>query len=168
MESYSVHYKFSIHFKFPAQEVYRWCTDFQGGDITLMNEKGRRHVRRINEDTLILTDTVIGEGGETTKKRLVRLYPELLFWTNTRLSADGRHSQFLYQIVPEGEGCSRLEFTGSQVYYSGEKPSAERIASMAEELSKEDSRAWKALAKAMEKDLKQRDVIDSQRSGLSH
>lgn len=153
MASYTVHYKFSQRFNFPAQEVYRWCTDFQAGDIALMNEKGKRRVRRINEDTLVLTDTLIGEWGEVTKRRLVRLYPELLFWTNTRLSADGRHSQFLYQIVPEGEERSRLDFTGSQVYYGGEKPTADRIALMAEELSKEDSRAWKALAMAMEKDL---------------
>ncbi|MBC7126916.1 MAG: hypothetical protein ABC585_03815 [Candidatus Methanosuratincola petrocarbonis] len=78
MASYSVHYKFSQRFNFPAQEAYQWCTDFQAGDIALMGGKGKRRVTRINDDTLVLTDTVIGEGGKVTRKRLVRLYPELL------------------------------------------------------------------------------------------
>lgn len=63
MASYTVHYKFSQRFNFPAQEVYRWCTDFQAGDIALMNEKGKRRVRRINEDTLVLTDTLLSVSG---------------------------------------------------------------------------------------------------------
>jgi len=153
MISYSVHYKFSQHFNFPAKEAYRWCTDYQPDDIALMGAKGKRQIQRINDDTFVLTDTFFGDGGKTVKKRLVRLYPECLFWTNTRLSADGRHSQFLYQIIPDGKKGSRLDFTGSQVYYDDKKPTPARIASMAEELAKEDSLGWKSLAKAMEKDL---------------
>lgn len=153
MKSYSVHYKFSQHFNFPAQDAYRWCTDYQTDDIALMGVRGKRQIQRINEDTLVLTDTFLTDGGEKTKKRLVRIYPECLFWTNTRLSADGRHSQFLYQIVPEGDKGSRLDFTGSQVYYDNERPTSARIASLASELAKEDSSLWRSLAKAMEKDL---------------
>jgi hypothetical protein len=153
MISYSVHYKFSQHFNFQAQDAYRWCTDYQTDDIVLMGAKGKRQIQRINDDTLVLMDTLFGDERKTVKKRLVRLYPECLFWTNTRLSADGRHSQFLYQIVPDGEKGSLLDFTGSQVYYNSKKPTPVRIASMAEELAKEDSLGWKLLAKAMEKDL---------------
>ncbi|MGA2573304.1 MAG: hypothetical protein ABSF36_03720 [Candidatus Methanomethylicaceae archaeon] len=153
MIAYSVHYKFSQHFNFPAQDAYRWCTDYQTDDIVLMGSKGKRQIQRINDDTLVLTDTLFGKERKTVKKRLVRLYPECLFWTNTRLSADGRHSQFLYQIVPDGEKGSRLDFTGSQVYYNSKKPTPVRIALMANELAKEDSLGWKSLAKAMEKDL---------------
>jgi hypothetical protein len=153
MTSFSVHYKFSQHFDFPAQEAYRWCTDYQPGDIELMGGKGRRQIQRINEDTLILTDTIYHEGEKVIKKRLVRLYPERLFWTNTRLSTDGMHSQFLYEIVPLGKGSSRLDFTGSQVFYSSKRPTPEEISSIAQTLVDEDSLGWKSLAKVMEKDL---------------
>jgi len=113
---------------------------------------------RINDDTIVLTDTFLIKEGKITKKRLVRLYPECLFWTNTRLSPEGRHSQFIYQIVSEGENGSRLDFTGSQVYYEKERPTAARMASLAAELASEDSSLWKSLARAMEKDLGQQQV----------
>jgi len=80
------------------------------------------------------------------------MYPELLTMVNTRLSSDGIHSQFIYQFVDEGEGTSRLDFTGAQVFY-GEKPAASKLASLAREIAKEDSAAWVRLAAAMKGDL---------------
>ncbi len=153
MASYSVHYRFSQHFNFPAQVAYRWCTDYSAEDVTLMGEKGKRKIRRINDDTFVLTDTYYQDDGEVIKKRLVRLYPERLFWTNTRLSSEGRHSQFLYEIVPLGANSSRLDFTGSHVFYGAKKPTPAEISSIANKMAEEDSLAWKSLAKAMEKDL---------------
>jgi len=153
MASYSVHYKFSQLFDFPPQAAYKWCTDFQTGDVVLMGKKGDRQIRRINEDTLVLDDTYFGEGGKTVKKRLIRLYPERLAWTNTRISAEGKFSQFLYEIFPDGENGSRLDFTGSQIFYSSDKPSAAKIASISDELRNEDAAGWKLLAEAMKKDL---------------
>ena len=151
MKSYSVHFRFGQHFDFPAEEAYEWCTDFDSGDIRLAGDRGSRAVRRINEDTLVLTDTYFTDKGKVARKKLVRLYPESHSWTNTRISAEGRFSQFLYQIIPEAEG-SRLEFRGSQVI-PGRKPPAPKLASLARKYVKEDTQSWRNLAKAMEEDL---------------
>jgi len=157
MESYSVHFKFSQHFDFPAEEAYAWCTDYDSGDIGLAGQRGRRSIQRINEDTLVLTDTYFTDGGKVVRKKLVRLYPESLSWTNTRISAEGRFSQFLYRIIPEAEG-SRLEFTGSQVL-PGKKPSAKKVAALAKKYAEEDSDSWRNLAEAMERDLGSRHTL---------
>lgn len=152
MSPYSVHYRFSQPFDFPAKMAFDWCTDYRPDDWARMGKKGTRRVKRINEDTLILTDTVTGEGGPVTKQRLVRLNPERLAWTNTHLAGPNKHSQFWYRIVARGNEKSRLDFTGLQVNY-GARPTAAKIAKMAEELKAEDSRMWSLLAKEMRKDL---------------
>jgi len=152
METYSVHFGFSQHFDFPPEQAFLWCTDYAPGDLELMGEKGRRKVKRLNEDTFILNDKYKTKEGKLVKKKLVRVYPERLSWTNTRVSKDGRHSQFLYQIVTEEGGSSRLEFTGSQIF-SGKKPGKAKLEAMARQLAIEDSAAWRSLAKAMAKDL---------------
>lgn len=151
MDSFSVHFKFSQHFDFTPERAYRWCTDYDPGDIKLQGNVGVRKIHRVNEDTVLLTDVSISSKGKVPKRKLVRLYPERRSWTNTRIGAEGRYSQFLYEIVAE-EGGSRLDFTGSQVFY-GKRPSSARLASMAAELVKEDSATWRNLAKAMAKDL---------------
>ena len=162
--SYSVRYRFSQPFDFPAAAAYRWCTDYQPDDLARMGEKGTRKIERINEDTLILTDTVTGEEkeGPVTKERLVRLNPERLAWTNTHLAGPNKHSQFWYQLVDQEKGGrgkkrSRLEFTGLQVYHGGARPSPAKLAEMADQLVAEDSGAWKLLAEEMRKDLGKRD-----------
>jgi len=151
VSSYSVHFKFSQHFDFPPERAYRWCTDYDPGDIKLQGSEGVRRTRWINEDTVLLTDVNFTGEGKVAKRKLVRLYPERLSWTNTRISSEGRHSQFLYEIVAE-KGGSRLDFTGSQVF-PGRKPSSAKLAAMAEDLRKEDSSTWRNLARAMAKDL---------------
>jgi hypothetical protein len=161
MKSYSVHFRFSQHFNFPAEEAYKWCTDYDSGDIRLAGDRGSRAVRRINEDTLILTDTYLTDKGKVARKKLVRLYPEIYSWTNTRISAEGRFSQFLYQIIPEAEG-SRLEFRGSQVI-PGKKPPAPKLAALARKTVKEDLQSWRNLAMAMEEDLGGRSKPNKQR-----
>jgi len=153
MGSFSVQYRFSQQFRFPAKDAYVWCTDYQEEDVALMGEKGKRKVIRINEETLILTDSVLEGGRRVARKRLVRLFPDRLFWTITRLSSEGKYSQFLYQIVQDEGGRSRLDFTGSHVYYNKERPTLKEVASMAQELARQDASAWVLLAKAMEKDL---------------
>jgi hypothetical protein len=147
-----VHYGFSQHFDFPPEEAFRWCTDYAPGDIELMGNKGRRKVKRLNDDTFVLNDKYKTKEGKVVKKRLVRIYPERRSWTNTRVSKDGRYSQFLYQIVAEeGEG-SRLDFFGSQIF-SGKKPGKAKLDAMAKQLVTEDSAGWRNLAKAMVNDL---------------
>ncbi|MGP8124424.1 MAG: hypothetical protein ACLQEQ_00935 [Nitrososphaerales archaeon] len=155
METYSVHFGFSQHFDFPAAEAFEWCTDYSPGDLDLMGNGGRRKVQRVNEDTFILTDEY-GTKGESVlrtrrSKKVVRIYPERLGWTNTRVSSDGMYTQFLYQIVPE-EGGSRLEYTGSQIF-PGRRPGPKKLAEVARRLTAEDSASWRNLARAMAADL---------------
>jgi hypothetical protein len=151
VKSYSVHFSFSQHFDFPPKEAYRWCTDYQPEDIKLQGKDGIRKVQWINEDTVVLTDITFDGKRKVSRRKLVRLYPERLSWTNTRISPEGKHSQFLYQITAE-KGGSRLDFAGSQVA-SGTKPSSAKLVAMAAEISKEDSATWRILAKAMAWDL---------------
>ena len=153
MKSYSLRYGFSQSFGVSAGAAYRWCTDYQPDDWARMGENGTREIEWLNQDTVILTDTVVGAAGKITKQRLVRLHPERLAWTNTHLAGPNRHSQFWYQVTPVGQGNSRLDFTGLQINY-GKAPPAARIAAMARQLALDDSKAWVLLAKEMKKDLK--------------
>ena len=153
MDSYSIHYKFSQPFDFPARAAYDWCIDYQPDDWKRMGKKGTRRIKRLNEDTLILTDTVTDKGSPVTKRRLVRLNPERLSWTNTHLAGPNKHSQFWYRIVEEGDGRSRLDFLGLQVNY-GKPPSPADIAKMAEGLKADDKGMWLLLAEEMGKDLR--------------
>jgi hypothetical protein len=152
MSSYPVYYQFSQSFGFPAERAYEWCTDYRQDDWARMGKNGTRKIKRINEDTLILTDTVVGEGGTLTKQRLVRLNANRLAWTNTHLTGPNKHSQFWYQIVSQGKARSRLDFIGLQVNY-GRRPPPARISEMATSLKTDDSRMWILLAKEMMRDL---------------
>jgi len=154
MDSYPIRYEFSQTFDVAAEAAYRWCTDYRPDDWRRMGKKGTRSIQRINEDTLVLTDTyVLDDGSRVKRRRLIRMYPEMLTMVNTRLSAEGQHSQFIYRFVDEGEGRSRLDFTGAQVF-RGEKPSPRRLASLAHGMAREDAEAWVHLAEAMEADLR--------------
>jgi hypothetical protein len=78
MDSYSIHFKFSQHFDFPPEKAYRWCTDYEPGDIKLQGNNGIRRVQWANEDTAVLTDTNFAGAKKVAKRKLVRLYPERL------------------------------------------------------------------------------------------
>lgn len=155
MNSYSVHFKFKQHFDFPAAEAFAWCTDYSPGDIELMGNQGSRKVQRLNDDTFVLTDEFKAKDDKVLRTRqsqkVVRIYPERMSWTNTRISPEGMFTQFLYKIVPE-KGGSRLEYTGSQIF-PGRKPSPAKLAAIAKRLTAEDSASWRHLAEAMVKDL---------------
>ena len=153
MTSYSVRYKFSQHFAFPAETAYSWCTDYEPDDPARMGENGTRRIKRVNDDTLILTDTTLRETGPVTRQRLVRLHPERLAWTSTHLTGPNKHSQFWYQIVKEGANKSRLDFTGLHVNY-GRSPRPVRLKEIAHELAAADSHGWVLLEKEMRKDLR--------------
>jgi hypothetical protein len=155
VNSYSVHYKFSQHFDFPAKDAFDWSMDYDEGDIARFGKHGKRKIERINEDTLILTDMYLSGSSREVKRRLIRIYPELLTMVNTRLSETNRHSQFIYEFVPEGEKGSRLDFTGSHVF-AGRKPSPSKIASLARGMAEEDAGGWRRLAAEMKKDLSKR------------
>jgi len=154
MTAYSTRYKFSQHFNFPAEDAYRWCTSYASDDLSLMGEKGKRGVRRISDNVVLLTDKISHGDGYIMKQKIVLLYPERLAWTSTHVSGPAKYSQFLYEIVPEGRTASRLEFVGFQVTHEDRSPSSAELASYAEKLRKEDSGAWMLLAQAMERDLR--------------
>ena len=118
-----------------------------------MKERGRRTIRWISEDALVLVDDVYYGRRHAKKTKLVRLNPERLSWTNTHIAGPNEHSQFIYEIIPEGSESSRLEFTGLQINYGHQKVPPEGIESIRRELTEEDAGSWKLLAKAMEEDL---------------
>jgi hypothetical protein len=153
MKAISIRYGFSQSFAVPASAAYRWCTDYRPDDLALMGERGSRTVRRISEDAFILKDPVYRGDRRFTKTKLVRLSPERLSWTNTHIAGPNKHSQFIYEIVADGEDGSRLKFTGLQINYVEEEPSRKELEEIGRRLADEDSGAWKLLAKAMEKDL---------------
>lgn len=150
----TVPFRFRQRFPFPAQAVYDWSTDYQPGDIALFGQQGRRRVERLNERTLLLTDTFFGaDGAKTVKQKLVHLYPERLAWTNTHIKGPSRHSQFLYELFAEGDRASRLEFTGRQMVRMDEVD-PRRVRELSRELQREDGAIWKRLARELATDLK--------------
>ncbi len=120
-----------------------------------MGEKdASRKIEHLTEQTAILTDTFnVGTKSQIEKQKLVQLYPETLFWTSTHISGPAKHSQFIYQIIAEGDDTSHLDFTGIFLDYAPEKVSEADAIKLAEKECKDDAAAWALLAKAMEQDL---------------
>lgn len=158
MPPISVYYHFNQWFDYPAAEVFAWATDYRPDDIALFGMQGKRGVKRLFNDAVLLTDTFVSaDGSRIVKKKLVRLYPKKLFWTNTHISGPHKYSQFLYALVPEGPYASRLEFSGQQVM-NLENPTPRNVRALAAQLCKEDSTIWKRLARAMAASFKGRPV----------
>ena len=152
----SIHYNFSQRFNVSARKAYEWCTDYTPEDQALMQEESaKREIQHITEDILILTDTYFSENQTTTKQKLVCLYPRQLSWTSTHLTGPNKHSQFIYQIVPENKTHSLLKFTALHLDYNLKEGADEKKAErLARELKKLDSENWKLLATEMEKELR--------------
>jgi hypothetical protein len=150
--SVSVQYHFSARFRLPAKKAYEWCTNFDLSDHALMGEENaQRKITYITGNTIILTDTFHTQSGDVEKQKLVQLYSDQMFWTSTHLTGPNQFSQFLYRISAEGDAASRLEFTANHLEYLKENSNKAGIKQLAEKLCKEDSDAWKLLAKAMAK-----------------
>ena len=148
-------YTFRQPFRFSVDRAFRWCIDFQPGDLALENEKGRRKVRWFSGDLLVLTDTFVQAGRRpTTKTKLVRLRRPQHAWTSTHLAGPNRYSQFWYEILPDGKSASHLEFKGLHVERRPGAASPTAAANLARRLKREDSSAWRLLAAAMETDLR--------------
>lgn len=116
-----------------------------------MHEDGKRKIERLTDDAIVLSDTLAMDQGEITKTKLVRLRPVERTWTSTHLDGPVKYSQFLYKITPEGKNKSRLDFVGLQLEPSD--MSKKDAAALARKVRREDSGAWKHLARAMEKEL---------------
>ena len=116
-----------------------------------MHERGKRRIEKLTNDTYILTDTFYLKRGTISKKKLVRLHLSQMAWTNTYLAGPKKYSQFLYKIVPVGKNRSRLDFVGLQL--EPQVMTRMQAAAFALKVRKEDSRSWRLLARAMEKEL---------------
>lgn len=146
----SLHFQFTQRFDRPAREVYEWATDFRADDpTTVMGMPGARKVERLGQDTLLLTDRFGAPGKRVAKKKLIRLYPEYLRWTNTHVAGPSKHSQFLYELVADGPRACHLVFTGNQVIYPAKTPSPHALRRLVEEVRDQDAALWKRLAAAM-------------------
>jgi hypothetical protein len=146
---YSVRYGFNQALPLPADKAFDWCTDYQPRDFALMKEKGKRLIRRITADTILLTETTRKENRSVKKTKLVRLNKGDLSWTNTHISGPNLHSQFLYKIVPEGRTRSRLYFKGLLICYSLKALRRRQLHTIRREERRADSRIWRNLAAAL-------------------
>jgi len=150
--AHSLRYEFDQKFNFPAQEVFKWCTDYEAGDLGLMGDEGKRSIEKISKDAIILNDAYYIGKKIVRRKKIVNLYPDTLSWVSTHLIGDRKYSQFLYRISAEGNSKSSLHFTGLQIEYDDRKNKS--ASSVSKRLQKNDSHAWQLLAKEMEKDMK--------------
>ena len=145
----SVTYHFTQRLDAPARIAYQWCTDYQPNDLSLMHEQGKRKIRWLTKDTVILHELVHQKGKKIKKIKLVKLSPSNLSWYNIQLSGPNKHSAFVYRLTPEGENRCRLSFTGLLVVYSLSKPSDRKLRLIARGERLYDASAWKHLAKAL-------------------
>jgi len=149
MQAFSVSYKFSQRFPVPAQEAFDWATDYQPNDLALMGEKGKRTIRKVTEDAIVLKEDITHADRKISKVKLVRLNPRALSWHNIHIRGPNKYSEFLYEINPEGKDQSRLTFTGLLVLYSKDRLSSQKLKQIANREKQYDSKAWKRLANAM-------------------
>jgi hypothetical protein len=151
----SLNYRFRQAFRVPARAAYDWCTDFGPEDGSLFRHRTERSVRRLTADALVLTDTTHDAGRPLRIRRLVRLDPELLSWTNTHLDGPYRHSQHWYRIRPDGPSRSHLEFEGLRLESVSGAPSPAQVRRRTEQRRVMDSAEWREfLAPALERDLR--------------
>lgn len=150
----SVTYKFSQKFDVPLEDAFAWSIDYDPGDYKRMGLEGKRKIKRLTGDAIILEDTRPTDNGPVTKTRLVRINHDRHSFSNTHIDGPTPHSQFWYEFFPEGRGGSRLDFTGLLLLPSKERLSESEVATIAADERKGDSKIWKNLAKAMEAELK--------------
>ena len=150
----SVRYKFSQKFAVPVEDAFAWSIDYDPGDWKRMGLEGKRKIKRLTDDAIILEDTRPTDKGPVTKTRLVRINHERRSFSNTHIDGPTPHSQFWYEFFPERDGGSRLDFTGLLLLPSKKRLSESEVARIAADERKGDSKIWKNLAKAMEADLK--------------
>jgi hypothetical protein len=153
----SLLYQFSQPFGVPARKAFAWCTDFGPGDGLLFSQRTLRSIRRFSENALVMTDTTYPEGHPRRIRRLVRVYPSEMAWTNTHLDGPYRHSQYWYRIVSDGPRRSHLEFHGLRLESTPRALSPLDTARRAEQRCRDDSGEWRRrLAPALERDLRKR------------
>ena len=150
----STRYEFSQRFDVPAPQAFAWCTDYDAKDHNLMGLKGFRKVTKVSDDPVVLEDTLYPRGKAVTKKKIVKIDRERMTYFNFHVTGANKNSLYFYRIVPEGEGKSRLDYTGYELSYPRKAPSKKQLAAAAEADDAARTREWGRLAKAMEADLR--------------
>jgi len=150
----SVLYKFHQHLNAAPTEAFSWATDYRPDDMKLLGRKGSRKVARIDDDTMILTDTAIADDGTKVRgKKLIRVYRDRMMWTSTNLDGPMRHAQVLYEITADGAKGARLTFTGHRVH-DGPLMTAHEKRALSAQFAKKGAAHWKLIAQGMTRDLK--------------
>lgn len=150
----SLSFRFRQPFRAPAKESYGWCTDFRASDSSFFLERGKRTVQRLAADAYVLTDTTYPGGRRRKIRRLVRLDPSELAWTNTHLDGPFRHSQYWYRVVPDGPRTSHLEFHGLRLARTSRSLSSSEVARRTKREQRTDADYWRRrLAPALARDL---------------
>jgi len=150
----STRYEFSQPFQVPAAQAFSWCTDYDPDDHKLMGNRGFRKVTRVSDDTVILEDTLYQQGKAVTKKKVIKIDKERMTYFNFHLTGANRNSLYFYKIIPEGDGKSRLEYTGYELTYPNRAPTRKQLAATAEADAVTRTKEWGLLAKAMERDVR--------------
>ncbi|HEV2520305.1 MAG TPA: hypothetical protein VGX00_06780 [Thermoplasmata archaeon] len=86
------------------------------------------------------------------KRKLVRLRAAERAWTSTHLTGPNRYSQFWYRILPDGPNASHLEYRALHLEPSPKPPTAAQRDRLRRRLAKEDARAWRTLARALDRE----------------
>ena len=146
-------YRFNQSFAVSAPNAYHWCTDFTPEDHTLMGEdNAERQVMNVTNGTLILKEIFHTNSDDIEKLKLLHLYPDQLSWVSTHLTGPNKYSQFIYKVLEKGDNASYLNFTARHIEHQKEIMSKKDIQVLADKLCQYDSKIWKLLAKAMEKE----------------
>ena len=154
MATITLSFQFQQRFPFPARDVYAWATTYDPADIERLGKHGHREAQHINQDTILLQDTIrAADGSGVTKPKIVRLYPKDLRWVNTHVGGPNQYSQFIYELKPAGKNACVLTFTGAQLIHDSNATPAE-VRKMSAAVKKEDAAMWKNLVKVMTAELK--------------
>ncbi|MCI4322853.1 MAG: hypothetical protein L3K03_02345 [Thermoplasmata archaeon] len=155
MPVHSIRYRFRQPFRAPASAAFAWCVDFRPSDAALLPHWESRSVEWISDDALILTDTSARRGKSTRIRRLVRIDPSEMSWTNTHLDGPRRHSQFWYRVVRDGPNHSHLEFEGLELVTAARALTPKQITTLAASHRTEDAGMWRReFAPVLEADAK--------------
>jgi len=162
----SLRFHFTQPFRASASAAFAWCISYEPEDGAFFPERHLRTVEWMGEDAAILTDTTFPQGRPVEIRRLVRINPEQLSWTNTHLDGPYRHSQYWYRVVPRGPRASALEFTGHRLLWMTRRPPASTIRRLTAAERLADSTMWRtSIAPALDRELAKSSSVRSIQTG---
>lgn len=154
MVAVSIRHEFAQHFRAPPRDAFDWLTDYTPDDHALMGLKGKRRFRAVSKDTIVIDDTAYSGGRAIRKRKLVKLDAKRLTYYNVLLTGPSRDTLVFYQILPDGDGESKVLYTEYEVIHPKKTPTEKQLAEIAEAESVAWHKEWGNLARAMESDLR--------------